>query len=201
LEPRPDLGPPRPPSPQPWLWPLVVAACLLVLTAGAVVGMVTTDDDPGATEATPTTGAEDAGAAPAVPPPTVTIGPVTEVTTTGLTDTGFTDPTIEPVPPVSPTTPAAGVGSWPAGTTGYTVVLDSTPEAQGRSEADAAAQRAIAAGLAEVGVLRSSDYSSLRPGFWVAYAGIHDTEAEARAALVQAQGSGFPDAYPRRVSP
>jgi hypothetical protein len=199
---RTDLTPPEPPhrppagpdGPQPWLWPLVVAACLLVLTAGAIVGMVTTDDS-GGQAATPPP-ATDATASPTALPPTVSVGPVTDGSETGLTDT-----TIEPLPPVEPATPTQASDIWPAGQSGYTVVLASASESAGRTQADAAAERAVQAGLAEVGVLRSSDYSSLRPGYWVTYSGIYDTEAEARAALSSAQGAGFSDAYPRRVSP
>jgi hypothetical protein len=50
-------------------------------------------------------------------------------------------------------------------------------------------------------VLFSSDYSSLRPGWWAVFSGVYDSDAEARAALPRAQSSGFPSAYPRRVAP
>jgi hypothetical protein len=92
-------------------------------------------------------------------------------------------------------------GTWPAGQSGYTVIVASVPESQGRAGADAAAQRATAAGLPSVGVLRSSDFSSLRPGFWVTYAGVYTSLAEAQARLPQARAAGFSSAYTRRVSP
>jgi hypothetical protein len=81
------------------------------------------------------------------------------------------------------------------------VILASVAQSQGRSEADAIAQRARAAGLPEVGVLFSSDFSSLRPGWWAVYSGVYDSDAEARAAVPRARSSGFPSAYPRRVAP
>ena len=63
-----------------------------------------------------------------------------------------------------------------------------------------AAQRAINAGLPEVGVLNSSDYSSLNPGYYATFTGIYDSENEAEGALPRARSSGFPLAYTRRVA-
>ena len=98
-----------------------------------------------------------------------------------------------------PTTTTPGtIISWPAGTDGYTVVLKSTPAAQGRGPADAAAQQAINAGLRQVGVLNSSDYSSLNPGYYVTFTGVYATENQAEAALPNARSKGFPTAYVRR---
>jgi hypothetical protein len=76
----------------------------------------------------------------------------------------------------------------------------STPTGEGRGEAEAAAQRAINRGLPEVGILNSSDYASLNPGYYVTFAGIYDSENEAEGALSRARSSGFPSAYPRRVA-
>ncbi len=87
-------------------------------------------------------------------------------------------------------------GGWPAGVSAYTVVLESSA---GRSQAEAAASRAH--GIAgESGVLRSSDFASLRPGYWVAFAGVHSTEAAASSAATTLRSSGFGDAYVRYVS-
>jgi len=189
----------------PWAWAALVAAALLIITTGAIVGMVTTDGDGDAAGAA-TTGLADTGSGlPPLLPPTVSIPPVTDLPT----DTGG----VEPIPPATiptvttpttttpTTTSSSAVGTWPAGQSGYTVVLASVPEADGRSAADATAQRATTAGLSSVGVLRSSDFSSLRPGFWVTYAGVYGTLSTAQAALPQAQGAGFPSAYTRQVQP
>ena len=196
---------PKDPDRPPWAWAALVAAALLIITTGAIVGMVTTNDD-GDAAGSPTTGSADTGSGlPPLLPPTVSIPPVTDLPT----DTGG----LEPIPPATiptvttpttttpTTTPSSAVGTWPAGQSGYTVVLASVPEAAGRSTADAAAQQATAAGLSSVGVLRSSDFSSLRPGFWVTYAGVYGTLSTAQAALPQAQGAGFPSAYTRQVQP
>jgi hypothetical protein len=138
-------------------------------------------------------------------PPTVPVPPITDVPT----DTGITIPPLPETTTVPGTTTAPGgtstvpstSGTWPTGQSGYTVILASVAEAQGRTEADRIAQRATGAGLPQVGVLRSGDFSSLRPGWWVVYSGVYTTEAQARSALPQAQAAGFPSAYPRRVAP
>ena len=79
--------------------------------------------------------------------------------------------------------------------TGYTIVLASLPESAGRAAAVGAAERASQAGLTDTGVLNSSDYSSLHPGYWVVFSGIFDTVDEARSALDTARGT-YPQASP-----
>jgi hypothetical protein len=74
------------------------------------------------------------------------------------------------------------------------------PTSQGRAQADAAAQRAIDNGLTQVGVLNSSDYSSLNAGYWVTFTGVYDSESQATSALSNARSKGFPTAYVRRVA-
>lgn len=109
----------------------------------------------------------------------------------------MTDTAASSSSPAAPTGPTASTGgSWPAGSSGWTVVLASVPS---QSEAQSDANRAAAAGLADTRVLYSSDHSSLRAGWWVAFSGVlsHD-DAVSRAS--QAHAAGFPDAYPRYVS-
>ena len=94
-------------------------------------------------------------------------------------------------PPASRPTPSSGgsVGTWPAGVDAYTVVLAS----------EATAQRAANASE-PAGVLRSDDYSSLRPGYWVAYVGQSSTADEAGREAARLRGVGYSSAYPRLVS-
>ena len=89
---------------------------------------------------------------------------------------------------------------WPAGQSGYTDVLVSLPAAGGRAAAVARARQAKRDGLKQVGVLASSDYSSLHPGYFVVFSGIYATQAEATAALAAAHAKGFPGAYQARVT-
>ncbi|HEX4929838.1 MAG TPA: zinc ribbon domain-containing protein [Gaiellaceae bacterium] len=79
------------------------------------------------------------------------------------------------------------VADWPSGTDGWTVVLASFPQTGGRKAADARAKRARARGLPQVGVLDSSSYASLHPGYWVVFSGIYGSEAEATSALEPAR--------------
>lgn len=104
-------------------------------------------------------------------------------------------------PPTPPTpTPSGAAVDWPSSTDGFTVILSSVPESRGRSQADSRAARARSEGLDEVGVLRSSDYDSLRQGYWVTFSGVHDTLNAARAELAGARAAGFPTAYTRSVA-
>jgi hypothetical protein len=49
-------------------------------------------------------------------------------------------------------------------------------------------------------VLWSSDFASLRSGYWVAYAGSFSTGASAQSAVAAYRSAGWPDAYVRQVS-
>jgi len=69
------------------------------------------------------------------------------------------------------------------------------------SEGDEARALALAGDVAaaghDAGVLRSDDYPSLNPGFWVAYAGPYDDAAAGRAAEAAVEADGWPGAYLR----
>jgi hypothetical protein len=175
-----------------WLWAALLALLLVALVAGAIVAVAATkNDDKKATSIPVTTGPGTTDTVGVITqPPTVTINPPT---------TTFTTTTL-PTTTTSTTTGSTGTVSWPAGKNGYTIILKSVPTSQGRSKADAAAQKAINNGLTQVGVLNSSDYSSLNPGYYVTFTGIYDTQAQADAALPNARAKGFPTAYTRRVA-
>jgi hypothetical protein len=80
-----------------------------------------------------------------------------------------------------------GAADWPAGAEGWTIALASYPQTGGRRPADARAKLARARGLTQVGILDSSSYSSLHPGYWVVFTGIYSSEAEATSALERAR--------------
>ena len=82
---------------------------------------------------------------------------------------------------------ASTVADWPAGVEGWTIVLASFPQTEGRRAADARADRARNKGLTQVGVLDSSRYASLHPGYWVVFSGVYASEAEATSALESAR--------------
>jgi hypothetical protein len=68
------------------------------------------------------------------------------------------------------------------------------------ADARAVAAQATAAGL-NAGVLDSTNFRSLRLGYWVAFSGLYATQPEAASAAQRARQLGFADAYPRFVSP
>jgi hypothetical protein len=95
----------------------------------------------------------------------------------------------------SPTVSAGG--GWPAAFAGYTVALASDVA---RSDAVGAAAKARSAGLDGVGVLWSTRYASLRPGYWFVFSGVYSTQTEAQRVVSRAVSAGFADAYVRRVA-
>ena len=57
----------------------------------------------------------------------------------------------------------------------------------------------MSAGLTDVGVIDSSQFSSLHTGYYVVFSGIYNTEQEARTALDTAQAS-YPQSYVREIT-
>jgi hypothetical protein len=181
-----------------WLWAALLSLLLVALVSGAIVAVAATrNGDDG--EAGPSVGPV-VSTSPSTTdtvgiitqPPTVTINPPT--TTFAPTTTLSTTTT-------TPTTTSSSANvTWPAGKDGYSIFLKSVRTSEGRSQADAAAARARSNGLTQVGVLNSSDFSSLNPGYWVTFAGVYDTESQANNALSTARSNGFPTAYVRRVA-
>lgn len=91
---------------------------------------------------------------------------------------------------------SSAVGDWPGGS-GYTAILASV---RTEGEARGIQQKSTAAGL-DAGVLYSSEFSSLRPGYWVVFSGTFGSETEAARRASHAKQLGVGDAYPRFVSP
>ena len=183
-----------------WLWAALAALLLVALVSGAVVALAATDDGKNS---------EPASSIPAVStapsttdtvgvvtqPPTITITPPT----TTLSTTTFSTTTFGTTTFGTTTTTGSNV-TWPPNKDGFTVVLKSVPTSNGRSQAESAANKARTNGLSQVGILNSSDFSSLNPGYYVTFTGIYDTQSQANAALPNARSKGFPTAYVREVS-
>jgi septal ring-binding cell division protein DamX len=173
----------RPPS---WRLPAAVVAGVALLAGAALaIALAEIDDD-----------ADRVARAPAQTQQLTTPAQPGATTTTETTPAGEeTDAT--PEPPAPDEDEGSGqVESWPGGTSAYTVVLLSTGT---RAGAEQVAEQAIAQGI-EAGVLRSDDYSSLRPGFWVAYGGRFDSQDEAQSESQRYASQGFPGAYVRFVN-
>jgi hypothetical protein len=110
-------------------------------------------------------------------------------------------PTTAAEPPTTAAQPPPPPGpiEWPVGRDGWTIVLSSVPLAAGRPAALAKAREALAAGLEDVGVLDSTRYPSLTPGYFVVFAGVHRSQETAERALARATGV-YPAAYVRPVT-
>lgn len=91
-------------------------------------------------------------------------------------------------------------GDWPAGTSGYTVQLQTLPTAgTALSAVEAAKSAATAKGAKGVGALKSDEFSSLSAGSYVIYAGVDHTRAAAETTL-QSLKKSFPTAKVVRVA-
>jgi Protein kinase domain/SPOR domain len=88
------------------------------------------------------------------------------------------------------------LGDWPGGTA-YSAMLGAfSSEWRARNYQDEALERGL-----EAGVLDSSEFSSLRPGYWVVFSGYFPESSEAAARAREARSMGYSDSYPRLVSP
>jgi hypothetical protein len=85
--------------------------------------------------------------------------------------------------PVGP----SGVAEWPTDEDGWTIAIAALPQTSGRAVAVTRARTARRKGLPQVGVLDSSRYASLHPGYWIVFSGVYSTEAEATSALDDAR--------------
>jgi hypothetical protein len=170
-----------------WILPALLGLVIAVLGTGAAIAISDNGEEPSAVS-TATGGsltATGTGSTLTAPEPT----------TTAATTTAPPPTTTAPAPPPNP----AAV-TWPRDERGWTIVLLSLPAANGRSAAAAKATEARSGGLRQVGVLDSSHYASLHPGYYVVFTGIYDTEAEAASALQRAKAV-FPTAYQREIVP
>jgi hypothetical protein len=187
-----------------WIWPVLLFLVLtIVATAAAVAASASRDTKaapvvatephvpvgPGVTRANVPTITQ-ANTLPTAPAPTITNGTLPQAPGAPSTSS-VTTPT--------PTNPNA-LTFWPEGKDGWTNVLESLPVTAGRASAAARARAAKRAGLPAVGVLVSSQYSSLHPGYYVVFSGVYATQNQASAAVSSAHSNGFPDAYQTRVT-
>ena len=174
-----------------WVWPVLLG--FVIAVAGATAAIVLAD---AGAENKPIVATE--GGPPHLP----TTAPETATVTLPGTSTSA-GPPVTPTAPPPPTTTARAPGSltaWPAGSGGFTVVLESLPARSGRSLAVERARAASRAGLPEVGVLDSSRYSSLHPGYFVVFSGIYGSLGQAQTAQAAAAAKGFRLAYAREIT-
>ena len=169
-----------------WIWPALLAL-LVAVVAGVVSAVWVADSSSSAAETIVATTAA------------TSLQDTTTVPEPAPTATTATTPATSPKPPPPP--PAQTPVSWPVSKSGWTIVLDSVPGLNGRAPALAEARQALHVGMKQVGVLDSAGFSSLHPGYFVVFAGIYDTEAEAQSHVIDAHRHGYRGPYPRRITP
>jgi hypothetical protein len=167
-----------------WIWPSLAALVIAAIAASATI-VWTRDAESAASE--------------------TLVGDTSPLPTTVVA--------IEPTPPSAPTVPTTTqprttpppparrrLIEWPRGRSGWTLVLASLPTSAKRDAALAKARQALEAGLPQVGVLDSSRYASLHPGYFVVFSGIYDSLSAAQTAASRAADAGYGNAYARRVT-
>jgi hypothetical protein len=174
-----------------WVWPVLLGFVIAVAGAAAAIVLA-----PAGAENKPIVATEGG------PAHTPTTAPQTATVTLPSTSTSA-GPPVTPSTPPPPTTTAPAPGSltaWPPGRSGFTVVLESLPTSSGRSLALERARAASRAGLPQVGVLDSSRYSSLHPGYYVVFSGLYSSLGQAQSAQATAASKGFRLAYAREIT-
>jgi hypothetical protein len=178
-----------------WIWPVLLG--LIIAIAGGAAAVAVASSKNGSTPLVATHPGQPRE--PVTPPQTATVAlptvPRGTPTTSGPPPTPSTPPPAQSTPRT-----ANGLTTWPAGRAGYTVVLESIPISAARSVAEARARSAGRAGLRQVGILDSGQYSSLHPGYWVVFSGIYTTAAQAASGQQDAAAKGFTAAYTRQIT-
>src|SRR5262245_16244498 len=176
-----------------WIWPALLAL-VVAIVAGLLSAIFLADESSSAGGTLVRTLER-----PSTPPETQGSSEPTLTAPTATTTTATTTGTTQRKPPALP--PKTTLAFWPAGKSGWTIVLDSVPATNGRTGAVAEAKQALRLGLKQVGVLDSARFSSLHPGYFVVFAGIYDTEAEAQSHVIDAHRHGYRGPYPRPITP
>jgi hypothetical protein len=170
-----------------WIWPSLLALVVAGLAGGAAIWW-TRDAQSAASETL-------VGDTSQLPTTVETIGPTTA-------PTAPTAPTATTRTSTAARTPAPRrLIEWPRGRSGWTLVLASSPTSANREAAVAKAEQALADGLPQVGVIDSSRYSSLHPGYFVVFSGLYDSLSAAQEAASRAADAGYGNAYGRRITP
>ena len=184
-EPSASAGPVSPKRGRGWLGPAFLALIVAALGAGGSIAL-SSNGETRETISTALGGSitiTGTGSVLTAPEPTTATTKTTATTTT---------PAPKPVNPAFAT--------WPRPQRGWTIVLISLPQNGGRAAAEEKATEAREGGLRRVGVIDSSRYASLHPGYYVVFTGIFETQTEAVSALQRAKAV-FASAYVREIIP
>ena len=174
-----------------WIWPSLLALVVAALAGIGAAAFVAHDQHRASyVDATAPFGTVTSSFA--APPESTAAG--TATTLTGATPE-------QPAAPGRKNLPPPRLKQWPTGRSGWTVVLGSLPTSNGRDFPLAQARAAEHSGLEAVGIINSSDFSSLHPGYYVLFAGIYTSFDDANTGATTARAHGYPRAYPKRITP
>jgi cell division septation protein DedD len=179
----------RPPS---WRVPAALAALgVLLIGAGAGFGVAELTHDKDKDKKKPIS----LTPKPTTPTPVEPTAPTT--TTAPTTPTQPTNPTTTTTTPTTPQTGGTtALATWPAGKTGWTVLLTTLPDrGQAEGRASSAAAQQISAG-----VLNGADYRGFKKNEWLVFMGQYESKAAAARAGKSYAKKGFPG-EPRRIRP
>jgi hypothetical protein len=178
-----------------WIWPALLGLLIAVAGATGAILLGASNGGGGPVAATPSGTAHN----PTTPQATETVA---LPTVPAGTPTATTTPPVPTTPPPATTRPpGAAPGSltaWPA-RNGFTVVLESIPIGAGRTFAIARARAAARSGLPQVGIINSSRFSSLHPGYFVVFSGVYGSQSAADQGRITASAKGYPAAYAREI--
>ena len=170
-----------------WGWPVLIALSIAILASVFAILAVQGDKPTTLSFLGPSVQQTTAAATTDTTATSATTGASTKTTGGGKTTT-------------SPIRTGGGLIAWP-GPSAYTVVLASLPVSGGKASARQKALDALHSGLGpDVGVLASSDYSSLHPGYYVVFSGVYESQSEAQNHLSAARRAGFNTPYAKRVA-
>jgi hypothetical protein len=167
-----------------WIWPSLAALVVAAIAASAAI--VWTRDAQSAASQTLVGDTSPLPTTTAAPEPTTATAPTVPTTTTETR--------------ARPPAQRRRLIEWPRGRSAWTLVLASLPTSAKREAAAAKARQALQAGLPQVGVLESSRYSSLHPGYFVVFSGVYTSLSTAQDAASRAAELGYGNAYARRVT-
>jgi hypothetical protein len=173
-----------------WIWVSLLTLVVAAAGAGSAIALTRHVNDNGAVFTAP---------------PAVSVtepAPVPTATTPATVDSSKLPTAPEPTTtaPVKPPGPKNGRFAWPKNENGWTIVLVSYPKTNGRPSALQTADKAARSGLDQVGVLDSSLYASLQPGYYVVFTGVYPAKVDADAAVATARQAGFGGAYSRQIA-
>jgi hypothetical protein len=176
-----------------WGWPILIALAIAVLASVFAILAVQGDKSTTLQALGPSVRQTTASATTATSQ-TVTSNTATssKTSTTGALTTNTTSS--------SPVRTGGGLITWP-GPAAYTILLASLPASSGKEAARQKALEAVHSGLGpDVGVLNSSDFSSLHPGYYVIFSGVYESQSEALKHRSAAERAGFNSPYVKRVA-